>query len=216
LATPADLVQEACDLLSGYMGTLELLVAEPSSAQDAAVGMSPRPADTPEPWDAPVGRALMDGHEGVRRLEAVLRYALNGHPGRRRGGSEGNTREALNAIPRLAAGLTEDDEAAAARIVERWVNAARAVAAIDEAQRWRHVRGRACPYCKCLVTIKVLLDRNLQPTGYVECRSAASVRCTDANGRRPSAHIRTDARGDLVLAWDDGLVEAVPDLEEAG
>ena len=71
MATPADLVQEACDLLSGYMGTLELLIAEPASTQNAAVGMSPRPADTPEPWDATVGRALMDGHEGVRRLEAV-------------------------------------------------------------------------------------------------------------------------------------------------
>jgi hypothetical protein len=213
VTTPADLVREACDLLSGYMGTLELLVAEPASTQDAAVGMSPRPADTPEPWDASVGRALMDGHEGVRRLEAVLRYTLNGHPGQRRGGSTGNTLAALDAIPKLAAGLPEDDEAVAARIVERWVNAARAVAAIDEAQRWRHVRGRACPYCKCLVTIKVLLDRDLQPTGYVECRSAASVRCTDGNGRRPSARISTDDHGRVVLAWADGLVEAAPDMD---
>src|SRR6478752_1967420 len=131
------------------MGTLELLIAEPSAAQNAAVGMSPRPADTPEPWDATVGRALMDGHEGVRRLEAVLRYTLNGHPGQRRGGSTGNTTAALAAIPRLAAGLTEDDEAVAARIIERWVNAARAVAAIDEAERWRPVPSRACPYCRC-------------------------------------------------------------------
>ena len=58
------------------------LLAEPSSTQNAAAGMSPRPADTPEPWDAPVGRALMDSHEGVRRLEAVLKYMVAGHPGR--------------------------------------------------------------------------------------------------------------------------------------
>src|SRR6185437_9619091 len=168
LATPADLVQEACDLLSGYMGTLEELVAEPSATQNAAVGMSPRPADTPEPWDATVGRALMDGHEGVRRLEAVLRYTLNGHPGQRRGGSTGNTMAALNAIPKLAAGLDEDDEAVAARIIERWVNAARAVAAIDEAQRWRHVPSRACPYCRCYF-LRVLEDARGQPAGRVGC-----------------------------------------------
>jgi len=168
LATPADLVQEACDLLSGYMGTLELLVAEPSAAQNAAVGMSPRPADTPEPWDATVGRALMDGHEGVRRLEAVLRYTLNGHPGMRRGGSSRNTIAALTAIPKLAAGLDEDVEDATIRMLTRWIIAAQAVAAIDEAERWRPVPSRACPYCRCFF-LRVLEDARGQPAGRVGC-----------------------------------------------
>jgi len=168
LATPADLVQEACDLLSGYMGTLELLVAEPSAAQNAAVGMSPRPADTPEPWDATVGRALMDGHEGVRRLEAVLRYTLNGHPGMRRGGSSRNTIAALTAIPKLAAGLDEDVEDATIRMLTRWIIAAQAVAAIDEAERWRPVPSRACPYCRCYF-LRVLEDARGQPAGRVGC-----------------------------------------------
>jgi len=168
LATPADLVQEACDLLSGYMGTLELLVAEPSAAQNAAVGMSPRPADTPEPWDATVGRALMDGHEGVRRLEAVLRYTLNGHPGMRRGGSSRNTIAALTAIPKLAAGLDEDVEDATIRMLTRWIIAAQAVAAIDEAERWRPVPSRACPYCRCYF-LRVLEDARGQPAGRIGC-----------------------------------------------
>jgi hypothetical protein len=168
LTDPADLVQEACDLLAGLMPRLELLVAEPSSTQDAAAGMSPRPADTPEPWDAPVGRALMDGHEGVRRLEAALRYALNGHPGRRRGGSAVNTHQALDAIPLLAAGLTEDDEAEAARVIGRWVNAARAVAAIDEAERWRPLPQRPCPYCRCFF-LRVQEDARGQPGPGVRC-----------------------------------------------
>ena len=168
MTDPADLVQEACDLLAGYMGTLEHLVAEPSSTQNAAVGMSPRPADTPEPWDAVAGRVLMDGHEGVRRLEAVLRYALNGHPGLRRGGSPGNTAAALDSIPRLAAGLSQDDEAAAARVVGRWVNAARAVPAIDEAEQWRYVPSQPCPSCGCS-SLKVLLDAAKRPAGRIEC-----------------------------------------------
>jgi hypothetical protein len=200
--TPADLVREACELLSGYMGTLELLVAEPASTQDAAAGMSPRPADTPEPWDAPVGRALMDGHEGVRRLEAVLRYTLNGHPGQRRGGSAGNTMAALDAIPRLAAGLDEDDEAEAARIVGRWVNAARSVAAIDEAERWRPVPSRACPYCRCYF-LRVQEDARGQP--------GPSVRCF---GHLDSGEPCRAAWGSLAeIAQDLERAEAIPDLE---
>jgi hypothetical protein len=168
LTDPADLVREACDLLAGLMPRLELLVAEPSSTQNAAVGMSPRPADTPEPWDASAGRALMDGHEGVRRLEATLRYVLNGHPGARRGGSAGNTGEALKAIPRLAAGLSADDEDAAVRALNRWIGAAQAVAAIDEAERWRPLPQRPCPYCRCYF-LRVQEDARGQPGPGVRC-----------------------------------------------
>ena len=168
MTDPADLVQEACDLLAGYLPRLEELLAEPSSTQNAAAGMSPRPADTPEPWDAPVGRALMDSHEGVRRLEAVLKYMVAGHPGARRGGSEGNTIAALDAIPRLAAGLPEDAGASSVRYLERLINGARAVQAIDEAERWRPVPSRPCPYCRCYF-LRVLEDARGQPAGRVGC-----------------------------------------------
>ncbi len=168
MTDPADLVQEACDLLAGYLPRLEELLAEPSSTQNAAAGMSPRPADTPEPWDAPVGRALMDSHEGVRRLEAVLKYMVAGHPGLRRGGSPGNTTAALAAIPRLAAGLPEDAGARAARYLEHLSNGARSVQAIDEAERWRPVPSRACPYCRCFF-LRVLEDARGQPAGRVGC-----------------------------------------------
>jgi hypothetical protein len=188
-------VQEACDLLSGYMGTLELLVAEPSSPQDAAVGMSPRPAEGPEPWDASAGCALMDGHEGVRRLEAVLRYLLNGHPGPRRGGSTGNTMAALDAIPRLAAGLPGDVEDAAVRALNRRITAARAVAAIDEAEQWRPVRSRACPYCGCFF-LRVLLDATARPTGRIECFG------------------HTESGAPCRAAWAS-LADIIPDLARA-
>ena len=169
MTDPADLVQEACDLLAGYLPRLERLLAEPSSTQNAAAGMSPRPADTPEPWDAPVGRALMDAHEGVRRLEAVLKYlGPAGHPGARRPGSPGNTAAAMAAIPKLAAGLSEDVGARAARYLEHLVNSARAVQAIDEAERWRPVPSRPCPYCRCYF-LRVLEDARGQPAGRVGC-----------------------------------------------
>ena len=168
MTDPADLVHEACNLLAGYLPRLEELIAEPSSTQNAAAGMSPRPADTPEPWDAPVGRALMDSHEGVRRLEAVLRYVLNGHPGARRGGSLGNTTAALTAIPRLAAGLPEDVGAGSVRYLERLINGVRAVQAIDEAERWRPVPSRPCPRCGCFF-LRVLEGARGQPDGRIGC-----------------------------------------------
>jgi hypothetical protein len=217
LATPADLVRDNCGRLPGYIGGLfaETLLAAYGSPDGAPVRLSPS-AVAPMPGDAAAFYALTTIWEAIPRIEARLRYELNGHPGQRRGGSGGNLLDALAAIPKLAAGLDEDAEAWAARMLE-WLNdLAREHPGIDEAQRWRHVRGRACPYCKLWSTVKVLLDRAGQPTGYVECRSAASVRCADANGRRPSAHISTDDHGRVVLAWADGLVEAAPDLEEAG
>jgi hypothetical protein len=202
LTDPADLVREACDLLAGLMPRLELLVAEPSSTQNAAVGMSPRPADTPEPWDAPAGRALMDGHEGVRRLEAVLRYMVAGHPGLRRGGSTVNTHQALDAIPRLAAGLPENIEAASVRYLEHLANEARAVQAIDEAERWRPVPSRACPYCRCYF-LKVLEDARGQPAGRVGCF-----------GHLPSGEPCRAAWASLAeIAQDLERAEAIPDLE---
>src|SRR5690242_11781338 len=118
--------------------------------------------------------------EHVPRLEAALRLAATGHPGQRRGGSAGNFLDALGAIPGLAAGLDEDAEATAGRILEWLCNLARAIPDIDEAQQWRHMRGRPCPYCGCYF-LKVLLDSAGRATGHVEC---FTVRCCDGNGQR--------------------------------
>jgi hypothetical protein len=167
LTDPADLVREACDLLAGLMPRLAAELAEQSAAGPAP-GMTTRAADTPEPWNAPAGRALMDGHEGVRRLEAVLKYMVAGHPGARRGGSAGNTMAALTAIPRLAAGLPDDVEASSVRYLEHLINAARAVAAIDEAERWRPLPQRPCPYCACYF-LRVQEDARGQPGPTVRC-----------------------------------------------
>ena len=207
MTDPADLALEACTLLAGYLPVLERLVAEPSSAPGGAAGMTPRAADAPEPWDAQAGRALMDAHEGSRRLEAALRYAVTGHPGRRRGGSPGNTHEALAAIPKLVAGLTADDDAAAARILERWINEARCVRAIDEATQWRPLPGRPCPYCG---DWWLRADMDSRPVR-IACFCAYCP--GDGNGLRPVAAMGTDEHGVPQLVWADGKVEIVPDME---
>lgn len=206
MATPADLVRDACVLLAGYLPVLERLLAEPDAAGPAP-GMHARSSETPEPWNAPAGRALMDAHEGVRRLEAALRYALNGHPGARRGGSAGNTAGALAAIPRLAAGLDGDAEAMAARILERWANEARAVPAIDEVRRWRPLPGRACPYCQAAW---LRADMDARP---VTIACFCGYCPGDGDGLRPVAAMGTDEHGTPRLLWADGLVETAPDLD---
>lgn len=216
MTTPADLVRDSCTALAGYRAALEHHVTQPSSPQG---GMAPRPADAPFPGDPQAFAALMVIWEKIPRLEASLKLAVAGHPGLRRGGSAGNFLDALKAIPGLAAGLPEDAEAAAAQLLEWLVDVARAVPAIDEAQRWRYVRGRACPYCGCW-SLRVLLDARGDPSGHVECHAAPVVRdgvtvwCTDGNGQRPCAEMGTDAHGRPALIWADGLVEAVTDSEE--
>jgi len=215
LATPADPVREACDQLAGVLPRLRRETPELSS-EGFVTGTIGRHTVAPVPGNPPAFFAYTSIGSSARWAEELLLYALGASErDELRGGSDANTVRVLTeVIPRLAAGLDGDEAyGMVLRELDQRVNEARAVAAIDEAERWRHVRGRACPYCKCLVTIKVLLDRDLQPTGYVECRAAASVRCADGNGRRPSAHISTDDHGRVVLAWADGLVEAAPDMD---
>jgi hypothetical protein len=207
LATPADLVRDSATRLAGYQATLEELIAEPSTPT-GSVGMSPRPADAPLPGNAQAFGALMVIWEAVPRLEARIRLAIAGHPGSRRGGSQGNFLEALQAIVSLSGGLDDDDEAAAARILERLANLARIIPDIDEAPRWRYLRARPCPYCGCY-SLKVLLDHDGRPAGRVECHSHPSVRCADGNGLRPAAIMDLDG-----LHWADGVTETI-DLEDA-
>ena len=206
MADPADLVREACTLLAGYVGILERLVAEPS-AEGPAPGMAGRPADAPLPGTVQALYALMVPWEGVPRLEAAQKYAITGHPGRRRGGSAGNIAAALAAIPKLAAGLDTDARDATVRILNRWINEARSVPAIDEGRRWRTLpRPRACPYCGCWF-LKADMD------GRPVIITCFALDCADGNGLRPAATMGTDAHGRPVLAWADGRVETAPDLE---
>lgn len=230
MTTPADLVRDNCTALAGYHPRLEYLIAEPSSRQGDGFAA---PADAPFPGNAQAFAALMVIWEAVFRIEEFLRdedadardgYDLTMYPRRRRGPNPGTSGflAALDAIPRLAAGRDEDIEAWAARALERLNDEARRVRAIDEAQQWRYVRGRACRYCHCYAALRVLLDAAGRPTGHVEChsgtviRDGVRVRCTDGNGYRPAATMGTDERGVPGLAWADGTWEPAPDMDVDG
>ena len=204
MTDPADLVREACALLGDRLfPTLEGLLAEPS-AELAAPGMTPRAPEAPEPWNAQAGRALMDGLEGIRRLKALLLYlGPAGHPGPRHGMSKGNTQVVLRDITRLAAGREEQ----VLRVLERWINEARCVPAIDEAPRWRPLPGRACPYCGYWA-LKADMDR--RPVQVVcFCQWCPG----DENGLRPLATMGTDEHGIPGLLWKGGRWETALEME---
>ena len=152
-------------LLAGYRPRLEYALTQASSGDG---GMAPRPADAPFPGNAEAFATLMVIWEAVPRLEASIRLAIAGHPGRRRGGDPRHFLAALESIVSLSGGLDSDGEALAALVLERLAELARRVRAIDEAERWRPVPSRACPYCRCYF-LRVLEDARGQPAGRVGC-----------------------------------------------
>jgi hypothetical protein len=168
---PADLVREACDLLAGYLPELERHAPEPDAAASAAAGMTARPPAAPLPGNAAAIYALTGIHATARQLEGVLKYAAGARrpgPLAVRGGSDANTAEALAAITSLIDVADDDLYRTVITELDQRLDEARKVRAIDEAEEWRPVRSRACPYCGCYF-LKVLLDAAKRPAGRIEC-----------------------------------------------
>ena len=167
MTAPADLVRDGATQLVRYLPQLK--ASSPSRPPPApAPGWPPAPLTRRSPATRRRSPCSWSSGRPIPQLEAAIRLEVAGHPGPRRGGSPGNFLKALQEVVRLSGGLDEDGEALAALALERLNNLARAVACIDEAQRWRPVPQRPCPYCGCYF-LRVLLDARGQPAGRVEC-----------------------------------------------
>jgi len=198
LTGPADPVQEACDQLAAYLPRLEREAPVPDETAFAAPGMTARPPAPPLPGNAAALFALTSIHATARQLEGVLKYAAGARrPGvlAVRGGSDANTAGALDAITALIGIAGDDLYRVVITELEQRLDEARQVRAIDEAEQWRPVRSRACPYCECFF-LKVLTDARGEPTGRIECF-----------GHRESG-------APCRAAWS-GLADIVPDLARA-
>jgi hypothetical protein len=213
---PDDQVRDACTRLAGYLATLERVLPDPSAGGMPGIPV-PRPVQ-PLPGDQAAWFALTSALEGIRRLEALLRYlGPAGHPGPRRSMSATATAGALAALPKLAAGPGEDLETAAGWYLERLIRGCQSVPAIDEITRYRSLpKGGgglppACPCCGCL-SLKAVLGPDGRLTGRVECHA---YRCRDGAGYQPSAQMGTDEHGRACLAWADGKIQIAPELEPA-
>ena len=185
----------------GVLDQLDALL--PEQATDPTTGGGHhKVTGSPAPWHAEAAGALMTIHEEARRLEASLRREVTGNLGRRRGGTTGNTREALDAIVKLSEAVCDDEVKRAARIVARWVTAARQIRDIDQTDRWEplpRLPGMLPPACDWCETYALRMNRR---TGEVRCTNS---RCRDEDGRRPVARIITGTySGQASLVWQDG------------
>lgn len=190
----ADLAQSCADLRH-WLPVAQALITEPDTDGTTAGG---KPGSSP-PWNPSAATAAMDAHEGLRRLEASLRYAVTGHPGTRRGGSDANTAQAIAAIENLGEAVTVAASVQAARILDAWSRQIQQLPAIDEAERWQRVAGAACPYCGN--TMLRLSPR----AGRVTCLRFGV--CLDADGKHPVGFVQQGLDGEPMVAWADGLVQ---------
>jgi hypothetical protein len=185
----------------GLLDQVEALLPEPVAAA-AAGAAAGKLAGSPAPWHPEAAAVLLDIHEGARRLEASLRRATVGRLGQRRGGSDDNTRRALESVVRLAEALDDDHVRQAARIVARWVTAARRIRDIDLTDRWEPLPrqpGMLPPSCDYCSTFSLRWNRR---SGEVRCINGA---CRDEHGRRPVARMVIGrVSGQASLVWQDG------------
>jgi hypothetical protein len=183
---------EACATLGAWLPQAHQLTWQPDtdgSHHHGNTGSRP-------PWNTAAANAHLDACEGVRRLEASLRYAITGHPGPRRGPTTANTYLALQAIENLGNAITTRAAAEAARILDRWSLAITQLPAIDKAERWQKVSGAACPYCGHPML-------RLQPrSGRVTCLRYGA--CADADGNHPQGFVDHSVTGEPMVAWADG------------
>ena len=169
MTAPADIVREACDLLAALYPRLAAETPDPDCSAFAAPGTTARPPAAPVPGNAAVIYAKTGIDAAARQLEGVLLYSAGSRrPGPVRGGSDANTLAALEAIGRLIARADDDLYRMVVAELEQRLDEARSVPVIDEAERWRPVPQRPCPYCG-YSTLRVLLDAAGQPAGRVEC-----------------------------------------------
>ena len=145
-------MQEACDLLAALYPRLAAETPDPDCSAFAAPGVTARPPAAPVPGNAAVIYAKTGIDAAARQLEGILLYnAGSRRPGPVRGGSDANTLAALEAIGRLIARADDDLYRMVVAELERRLDEARSVPAIDEAERWRPVPSARLPALRVLL-----------------------------------------------------------------
>jgi hypothetical protein len=178
--------------LETWLPVAAALIAEPDTDTSAVHG---KPGSRP-PWNTQVAAAILDVHAAVRHLEAGLHAEVTGRPRRPRGGSDGNTLAAIQAIGDLATNASRDSIRDAERTLVRLVAPLRLLRAIDLDERFIKVRAR-CPYCE------LPMLRLGERSGRVACLRYGS--CYDRNGDHPVGFITRSVSGEAFIAWADGF-----------
>jgi hypothetical protein len=183
---------EACADLRPLLPVARALLAAPDAQGSAGHA---QPASAP-PWNQAAANAVMDIHAAVRGIEREFRAQVTGRLAER-GGSEANTRAALDAIERLGAAVSGESAELAARALSSLADAVLMLPAVDLEERPQRVRA-PCPYCQ-----RAML-RVYPRSGRLTCLAFGS--CADSDGRHPAGQIGRSHDGSPVIEWADGLV----------
>lgn len=152
------------------------------------------------PWYAPIAHSHLELHALSRKLEREMRAEL-GFSRRTRGGSDVNTRKALEAVCRLAESCDDFMVRLSVRELEKWSR--RASIALEEAEVPKRLpRSPGTPEPKCPFCGNHTL-RSLSLEGEIYC---IKPDCRDENRKKPRARLEFSAHvGDFVLVWQDGI-----------
>jgi hypothetical protein len=178
---------EACADLQAWLPVAAALITQPDT--QPAIGRT-QPGSQP-PWNTAVANILTDIHAGVRDLEQDFRYQVTGTTATR-GGSDGNTLAAIDAITRLAEALTRDHASHAAWLFDQYITQIRQLPSVDLERPWRTIPG---PCARC---IRPML--RYQESGHGQ---PARLRCL---GCCRQARIVEGTVSDGCVEWEDGTI----------
>jgi len=188
-------IDQACNDLTDWLPVAAELTAQPDTTP--AAGSHTKPGSRP-PWTAGPAHAVTDIHAGSRAIENQLRHDITGNT-INRGGSDGNTIAALQAIPALAQAAEPGSITWAARELARMLTAILQPPAVDLEERPQRIPA-PCPYCH-----RPML-RVYPRSGRLTCLAYGS--CTDNDGNHPIGHMQAGpASGEPYIAWADGTIQ---------
>jgi hypothetical protein len=177
--------------------TLEMVIAVKPSSPGRFHG---KVDHSQPPWYSPVANAIMDLHALARDMEGKVRL-MQGLPLRERGGSDGNTRIALDAILRHAEATDDGHVQEMTREIENWSRRAKNALGITEPPvrlpRSEGENDPVCPFCGAH-TLRMIPIR-----GMIFC---IDKDCRDEEGRKPKAELVFSPNvGEILLTWQDGI-----------
>ncbi len=149
------------------------------------------------PWHGAAAGLIHDFYAEVRRIEVNLKAHITGIRGIRRGGSDGNTRMALQSIANFA--VSEDTQTVVGVLgyIDSWIRKAEGVfnpdLGLHRLPREPEEKEMRCPYCE-------YLTMRWQPaTGIIVC---VNPECRNGDGARPRWLAEYAVSGDeLQFTW---------------
>lgn len=152
------------------------------------------------PWHGAAADLIHQYYAEVRRLEVNLAAEVTGIRGKRRGGSDGNTKKAVEALSRLVYAPSVDDQMVLGILgfFDSWARHAEAVFNPDQGlhriPRSPGEEDMRCPWCD-------YQTMRWQPaTGIMVC---VNPECHDGEGSRPRWQASYEIVGDeMQFTWD--------------